>query len=284
MRVGRVCLVVGFVALAVAVSKRSASAATQTDDASARTFWTAFRTAVQKKDKAALLGLANFPFVVRWGNADPNDPMVKLNHKELSEAMDRVLVIKTAEADPHGQPMTAVVEGVTTIPASDAKSGEFVLESFEFRKVRAAWRWTAAFTTDPSFYPTADSYEVTRDSPLRKMVIDAVSKAMTLRRPLTVRHLRTNGRVAYIEAQEPGRDGRRARAFLQKQADAATGRSSVLVKESSFVPAEGGDDEWREKMAAERKLGAPASLFPTETVRQERDAHGQQKDTAGTHR
>jgi len=169
--------------------------------------------------------------------------------------------------------MSDVVEAITEIPADDVASGEFVAESFEFRKVKGTWRWTAAFTTAPTVYPAADSSDVPRASPMRKLLVDTVAQEMSLRRPLTIKHLRTSGRVAYIEAQEPGTAGRYARAFLRRLPDNAKGRTLFRVEASSFRPASGDDSEWQAKTAALRRAGAPDSLFPVQTATQEGDGH-----------
>jgi hypothetical protein len=98
-------------------------------------------------------------------------------------------------------------------------------------------------------------------SPLRKAILDLTSNTAHLKRPLTVKHLRTTGRVAYLEAQEPGKDGRTVRAFLERQADDPQGAMVWIVKDYSFQPSERGEDGWDNRLEKLVKSGVPASLF-----------------------
>jgi hypothetical protein len=240
--------------------------------AAAQSFWAAFRTAVQKKDTAAVMRFANFPFIIRFGNDDPNDPTRPLDRQEMTDTLDRFLAMHD-ESIPDAPTMSEIVENTVTVPAHGVAVGEFDVGDFEFQKVKGTWRWIAVLTADPSFYPSPDSSEVPKASPIRKLLIDETARALKLRRPLTVKHLRTTSDVTYIEVREPGKDGRYARALLERQPDDAAGKTSWLVKQWSVLSVNGDDAEWRDKMAALRKSGAPVSLFPAEVVREENDGH-----------
>jgi hypothetical protein len=100
-----------------------------------------------------------------------------------------------------------------------------------------------------------------------------ISEAAHLKRPLTVRHLRTTGEVAYLEAQEPGKDGRIVRAFLQRQPDDPQGQMVWAVKDHSVQPADGIDDDWGAHIERLVKSGVPASLFPARATSHEGNAH-----------
>ena len=255
--------------LATAFLGHATGAARIRPEASANQFWESFRQAVTERDSAQLDRLAHFPFVVRWGNADPNDPRVTVDRQHFSKAVDHLLGLRIGSEPKDGRTMADVVNGTTEIPPTEAASGEFIVESFEFRRIAGTWKWTAAFTDDPYFFPQSDSDQISRTSLERKSVLDAISGALALKRPLKVLHIRRAANAAYVEAQEPGSTGRIARALLTKQPNDSKGRMVWAVTEHSFR--QGANDvEWRGKVAEMIKAGKPASLFPTTLTTEER--------------
>jgi hypothetical protein len=235
-------------------------------------FWNGFRDAVRSGSRSAIVRMTNFPFVVRWGNADPNDQSVDYDREKFRAILDRLLALK---ADDSGdKTMSQVVRDTPRVQDADISSGTFMVDMFEFRQVAGAWRWTAAFTADQFFYPASDSSPIPRISPLRNFILDVTSDAVRLRRPLTVKHLRTTGRVAYLVAQEPGEDGRIVRAFLARQPDDAQGQMVWTIKEYSFEPANGRQDGWSSRIEELVKSGVPPSLFPARPSNQEGRSHG----------
>jgi hypothetical protein len=231
-------------------------------------FWNDFREAVRVHDGSAIARMTSFPFVVRWGNADENDPSISYDRKRFQDELARLLALKVA-AD--NRTMAQVVEGTLRIAEADISSGTFMVGSFEFRLVGGTWRWTAAFTADPSFFPANESSPVPKVSPLRKILLDVTAEAARLKRPLKVSHLRSTGELAYLEAQEPGKQGRVVRAFLQRQSDSSQREMIWQVKHYSFQPADS-DADWRSRIDSLVQSGVPASLFP---------AHG--SDQGGHH-
>ncbi len=222
-------------------------------------FWNGFRTAVRANDRAAIARMTRFPFVVRWGNADDNDPSLTFDRSTFPREVDRLLSLKMPGEK---RTMAQVVDGTSRIADADVSSGTFMVGSFEFRLVDGNWRWTAALTADPSFFPASESSPVPKASPLRKSLLDVTAKAAHLRRPLKVTHLRSTGELAYLEAQEPGKRGRTVRAFLQRRPDDSQGQMIWEVKHYSFQPADS-DAEWRSRIDGLVQSGVPASLFPT---------------------
>src|SRR4051812_36961153 len=57
-------------------------------------FWSAFREAVRTNNRSAIVRMANFPFIVRWGNADPNDPSVDYDRTKFEARVGRLLSLK----------------------------------------------------------------------------------------------------------------------------------------------------------------------------------------------
>ena len=231
-------------------------------------FWEGFRTAVRANDRAAIVSMTRFPFVVRWGNADGNDPSITYDRSSFQRELERLLSLKMAGEE---RTMAQIVDVTSRIPDADISSGTFMAGSFEFRSVGGNWRWTAAFTADPSFFPVSQSSPVPKANPLRKFLLDVTAEAARLKRPLRVNHLRSTGDLAYLEAQEPGKLGRTVRAFLQRKPDDSQGQMVWEVKHYSFQPSDS-DAEWRSRIDELVHSGVPASLFPT---------HG--SDQGGTH-
>jgi hypothetical protein len=178
-------------------------------------FWDGFRTAVRANDRSAIARMTRFPFVVRWGNADDNDPSITYDRSSFQRELGRLLSLKTA-----GEKVTMaqVVGGTSRIADANVSSGTFMVGSFEFRFIGGNWHWTAAFTADSSFFPASESSPVPKASPLRKFLLDVSVEAARLRRPMKVIHLRSTGELAYLEAREPGKRGRTVRAFPDAQA------------------------------------------------------------------
>jgi hypothetical protein len=50
--------------------------------------------AVQDRDRAAIASMTRFPFVVRMGNADPNDSMCDYDRKAFMGVLDRLLLLR----------------------------------------------------------------------------------------------------------------------------------------------------------------------------------------------
>jgi hypothetical protein len=225
-------------------------------------FWRAFREAVVARDKPAIVGVTRFPFVVRWGNADPNDPLVEFRRNQFDGILDRLLTLPVPGLD--GTTMAQVVAQTDQVRDPDVRSGSFMVQSFEFSLVKGTWRWTAAFTDDPFFYKLddANTVAVSRADPLRKVLLDATSDVAHVRRPLTVRHLRATPKVAYLEAQEPGKPGRVVRAFLHRKPDDPQGQMIWAVTDWSFQPAAGRADDWATRIDKLVASGVPATLFP----------------------
>jgi hypothetical protein len=230
-------------------------------------FWDAFREAVRTSNRVALLRLTNFPFVVRFGNADSNDPTETYDRDGFQRLVDRLLSLKITGDS--GKTMVQVIDATEHVEDPEVSSGTFMVDCFEFRMVKGSWRWTAVFTADPAFYSTSDSDPIPRVSPLRKFILDLTSNTAHLRRPLIVKHLRTTGRVAYLEAQEPGKGGRTVRSFLERQADDPRGEMAWVVKDYSFQPPDGAEDGWDGRLDKLVKSGVPASLFPARVSNQE---------------
>lgn len=237
-------------------------------------FWSNFRRAVRERDKPALVGMAHFPFVVRWGDADPSDQKVELDQKDFVGKLDQLLLLGS-----NGQAVDAVskdgtmVEGTmieaiakgTPHPIAHDDPGDVFLECFEFRLFGKQWKWTTVFSADASFFGTADAYPIPRVSPLRKHILDVMSESMKLSRPLVVSHLRTTGTAAYVEAQESGRRGRTARALLRRKGTDENGGVVWIVAKSSVREVGAGTDSWSNEINKMIKSGLPASLFPSKT-------------------
>lgn len=235
---------------------------------SAAAFWEGFRTAVRANDRAAIASMTRFPFIVRWGNADGNDPSITYDRSSFQRELERLLSLRMAGEE---RTMAQIVDATSRIPDADVSSGTFMAGSFEFRLVGGNWRWTAALTADPSFFPASESSPVPKASPLRKFLLDATAEAARLKRPLTVNHLRSTGDLAYLEAREPGKRGRTVRAFLRRAPDDSQGQMVWEVKHYSFQPSDS-DAEWRSRIDELVHSGVPRSLFP---------AHG--SDQGGPH-
>lgn len=231
-------------------------------------FWDGFRTAVRANDRSAIARMTRFPFVVRWGNADDNDPSITYDRSSFQRELERLLSLKM---DGEDNTMAQVVDGTARIADADVSSNTFMVGSFEFRLVGGNWRWTAAFTADPSFFPASESSPIPKASPLRKILLDVTAEAARLKRPLKVNHLRSTGELAYLEALEPGKRGRTVRAFLQRKPDDSQGQMVWEVKHYSFQPLDS-DTEWRSRIDGLVQSGVPASLF---------SAHG--SDLGGHH-
>jgi hypothetical protein len=221
-------------------------------------FWDDFRTAVRANDPSAIARLTQFPFVVRWGNADDRDPRITYDRSSFQHELGRLLSLETA-----GEKVTMaqVVDGTSRIGDANVSSGTFMVGSFEFRFIGGSWHWMAAFTTDSSFFPASESSPVPTASPLRKFLLDVTAEAAHLRRPLKVSHLRSTGESAYLEARESGKEGRTVRAFLLRKPDDPKGRMAWEVKQYSFQPSDS-DVEWRSLVDGLVQSGVPASLFP----------------------
>jgi len=260
--------------LASALRGSATGAARIPPEASANQFWASFRQGVKERDPAQLERLAHFPLVVRWGNADANDPSVTVDRQHFSAAVEHLLKLRIDPAGKDRRTMADIVDSTAEVPATEAASGEFIVASFQFRRIGGAWKWTAAFTDDPFFFPPSDSDEIPRASPVRKSILDALAGALDLKRPLKVLHLRRSADAVYVEAQEPGAVGRVARALLMKQPNDAKGLMVWSVTNHSFREA-GDDTEWRRNIAEMIKTGKPASLFPA-ALTEERKRHAQQ--------
>lgn len=258
--------------LSVLVGGDATAAARIPSEATANRFWSSFRRAVQEGDSATLGQLTNFPFVVRWGNADPNDPSVTIDRQHFARAVDHLLKLRVNPSDQESQTMAQVVARAAEVPPVDAASSEFLVDGFVFRRIGGAWKWAAAFTDDAYFFPRSDTDDIPRMSPLRKSILDAVAGALKLERPLTVRHMKRADDAVYVEVQEPGAAGRVARALLTKMPNDEKGRMVWLVKKHSFQPAED-DSEWRREVAAFVQSGMPSTLFPPALTAEGGKAH-----------
>jgi hypothetical protein len=256
------CLAVLSVTHVFAGSARAKPSGGGQNQQSADHFWRAFRAAVVVRDTSAITGMTKFPFVVRWGNADPNDPRVEFRRDQFQAILDHLLALPVPGLD--GKTMTQAVAETEKVRDPDIRSGSFMIQSFEFFLVKGGWRWTAAFTDDPFFYK-ADADEtlaLARADPLRKLALDVTSEVAHLKRPLTVKHMRATPKVAYLEAQEPGKNGRIVRAFLHREQDDPQGQMVWAVKDWSFQPVGGGADDWTARIDKLVASGVPASLFP----------------------
>lgn len=56
-------------------------------------FWDRFRRAVRGRDKTAIALMTHFPFIVRWGDADPKDPTMEYDRDAFLERLDRLLFL-----------------------------------------------------------------------------------------------------------------------------------------------------------------------------------------------
>ena len=74
--------------------------------------------------------------------------------------------------------------------------------------------------------------------------------------------MRATPKVAYLEAQEPGKNGRVVRALLRREKDDPQGQMVWEVKEWSFQPIGGGADDWTARIDKLVASGVPARLFP----------------------
>lgn len=239
-----------------AATERSASTkASSTLDV----FWKAFREAVKSSDKSKILHLVQLPFVVRWGDADPNDPRVDYDREKFVQMLDRLLSLRVG--DPGTQlTMRDIVERTPKIEPTSPGMAE--LEDFEFRLIKGAWRWTTVLSAEPSLYPDSQVSDVPRVSPLRKYLLDLVSNQAGLKRPLTVKHIKTTGQIAYLEVEEPEPGRRYARAIVERQADDSSGQMVWAVKQLSFRSSSGSDDPWSNQVSQLVKSGVPQTLFP----------------------
>jgi hypothetical protein len=87
--------------------------------------------------------------VVRFGNADSNDPTETYDRDGFQRLVDRLISLKiTGES---GKTMAEVIDATEHVEDPELSSGAFMVDCFEFRMVKGAWRWTAAFTADPAF-------------------------------------------------------------------------------------------------------------------------------------
>jgi hypothetical protein len=216
--------------------------------------------------------MSHFPFVIRWGNADPNDQKIELSQKEFLAKLDQLLLLGS-----NGHAVDAVSKEGTIVEGTmiDAiQKGiprpivvddpvDVTLECFEFRLVEKQWKWTTVLSDDPAFFRAGDAYPIPRVSPLRKQVLEVVSESMKLKRPLVVRHLRTTGMATYVEAQEPGQSGRTARALLRRDGTDARGGVVWIIAKSSLRQAGRGADAWQTEIDEMIRSGLPASLFPS---------------------
>jgi hypothetical protein len=70
---------------APAISKGSSA------DDDLQEFWQAFKRALTEEDKSAVAHLTRFPFVVHWGNDDPNDPSFEYQRDQFLGVLGRLL-------------------------------------------------------------------------------------------------------------------------------------------------------------------------------------------------
>jgi hypothetical protein len=158
--------------------------------------------------------------------------------------------------------MRDLIESTTSLQEEDS-SGSANLGCFEFRRVGKHWRWTTAFSGDNQLLGIPDSWAIP-PSPLRKYLLDVLSQALALKRPLVVRHLRTTGTVAYVEATESGSDGRLARAVLRWKDRDAEGHAVWIVDRSSVGPVDATREPGSEELVKSLGADVPASLFPSQ--------------------
>jgi hypothetical protein len=147
-----------------------------------------------------------------------------------------------------------------------------LLGCFQFRLVAGHWKWTMVYSTDPALLGSERVYPVPRASPLRKYILDAVSDAMKLKRPLNVRHVRATHSVAYVEVEETGQNGRLARALLRHSDEEGGNSAAWTVEKSSIRPAVDHDDTWPAEIQKVIRSGIPASLFPSQLGGKVKDA------------
>jgi hypothetical protein len=258
------CMVAGRAASASAgapaISKRSSV------DEDLQDFWQAFKLALTDEDKSAVARLTHFPFVVRWGNDDPNDPSFEYKRDQFLGVLGRLLRLgENGELPNHwgggdyGDTMRDLIESTTSLQEEDS-SGSASLGCFEFRRVGKHWRWTTAFSGDNQLLGIPESWAIP-PSPLRKYLLDVLSQALALKRPLLVRHLRRTGTIAYVEAKESGPNGRLARAVLRWKGTDAEGHAVWIVDRSSVGPVDANRGAGPEKLATPVGADVPASLF-----------------------
>ena len=246
-------------------------------------FWDRFRRAVRGRDKTAIALMTHFPFIVRWGDADPNDPTMEYNRDAFLGRLDRLLFLGSngrlvEDAVASGGSMTTgtmleEIAAETPHPEDEGYPDAVLLGCFQFRLVAGRWRWTTAYSTDPVLLGSEQVYPVPPVSPLRKYILDAVSEAMKLKRPLTVHHLRASRSVAYVEVQEPGRQGRLARALLRHGDKEGEPLAAWTIVKSSIRQPDYRNDGWPAEIESAIKSGVPASLFPSQRGGKVGDAH-----------
>lgn len=224
-------------------------------------FWRDFRAAVRANNAAAIARLTKFPFVVRWGNDDPEDPSNTYPKAAFNQGViDRLLALQ-----PEGSGKTMRDLVLSTERLDDDHRGEHwaLLEKFEFRESGGRWRWTTAFTADDLQLlgtPADDVSVIPQISPLHKQIVEVVKGKAPSDKPLSVRHIARSGDHVYFEALESGGDGRLFRALLEKTGIDERGRLVWSVRALSLAPPAPGDpiDSAREKLI---KLGVHPNLF-----------------------
>jgi hypothetical protein len=237
------------------------------DDEGLQEFWHAFKRAMAEEDKSAVARLTQFPFVVRWGNADRNDPSFEYKRDQFLGVLGRLLRLGEGGNLPnhwgggdYGDTMLDLIKSTTSLQEENS-SGSANLGCFEFRRVGKHWRWTTAFSGDNQLLGIPESWAIP-PSPLRKYLLDVLSQALALKRPLVVRHLRRTGTFAYVEAKEPGSNGRLARALFRWKGTDAEGHAVWIVDRSSVEPVDPNREPGSEKLMEPVGSDVPASLFP----------------------